>query len=405
MIRERQIQSTAYSSGATVLVDLPRDAVYHWLTLSISAGSWVSVQGGSGTGPVLESSFPFSLIRSLRLIRNGSDVVWAGSGAQLAKEHYYMNRTAPFARLYTVASNVETLLTVTSRGITVPANADGINQGAGGFKLADAASSSTTMLFDMQMDLWLQIGVDDGYVATLLDARPLATFQMEIQWSTSAQVAIPGTANTSDTITATLNILSIDQDNMDASNFGTFKRSPQQYSNIPFNSSNFQVLLPRGNYFHGIIFQTRAYKSASTSIPSQENACLSSVENRINTNFQLRKFTLQQLQGKNMGDYGGHSQPYGQAGGMPEGWGFLYYPVARQNMDELVPTYVMDTFDLLISTQAIGSAQHGVTTAATNPIIDLLLQEVIPGVSVSKNAPQGASAGSIRRTSSKSFGM
>lgn len=405
MIRERQVQSTAYASGQTVLVDLPRDSVYHWISLSISGGTWTSVQGASGTGPTLEDSFPFSLMRNLRLIRNGSDVVWQGSGAQLAKEHYYLNRSAPFARLYTTTSNVETLRTVSSRGVTIPANADGIASNVGGFSVPAAPSSTAVLQFDMQVDLWLQLGVEDGYVTTLLDARPLATFQLEVTWSTSAQVGIPGVANTSDTISATLSVLSIDQDNVDSDQpFGTFKRSSQQYSNLPYNSSNNQIILPRGNYFHGIIMQTQAYKAASTLIPLAENAVLGLVENRINTNFSLRKFTFAQEQGRNVSDYGGRAQPFAVAGGMPQGWAYLYYPVAGQKMSELVPTYVMDMFDLQIATQPSASAQNGATTGSTNPIINLMYQEVIPGVSVSSSAPRGAMAGSKGRTSAKPYG-
>lgn len=406
MIRERQINSIAFSAGQTNLIDLPRDAVFHWLTLSCFGGSHVSTQGSSGTGPTYDSAYPFSIMRNIRLIRNGSDVIWQGTGAQLAKEHYYLNRTAPFARLYSTSSNVETLYTATARtNMTVPANADGINSSCVLFKATDAASSSSTNQFDFQVDLYLQVGVDDAYIATLVDARPLATFQLEIMWATTAQLFIPGTANTSDAITATVNILSIDQDNMDADQpFGTFKRSSQQYSNIPFNTSNYQVMLPRGNYFFGIQISTFAYKTASTVIASPEDAVLSLVDNRINSNFSLRKFAFNQLQAKNVGDYGGRSQPYSSAQGMPQGHAYLYYPVAGQSMAELVATYVMDQFDMQLTTNPIGSAQNGVTTASTNPIINLLLQEVVPGVNVSASAPRGSQSGSSRRTSAKPYG-
>ena len=62
-----------------------------------------------------------------------------------------------------------------------------------------------------------------------------------------------------------------------------------------------------------------------------------------------------------------------------------------------------DVFDILITTQAIGSATNGVTTGATLPIIDILTQEVIPGVSVGAGAPQGAQNGSIGKTSAKPY--
>lgn len=405
MIRERQIQSTSFSAGAVQLVDLPRDAVFHLIQFSIMGGSWVSVQGAMGTGGTFESTFPFCLIRNIRLIRNGSDVVWQGSGAQLAKEHYYLNNAAPFARIYTVSSNVETLRTASTRGITVPANPEGINANGGGFTVPDAPASSATVNFDMQMELWLQMGPEDAFYGTLVDARTLATFQVEITWATTAQCLIPGTANTSDTVTATLNILSIDQDNVDyRSPFGTFKRSANQIANVPFGTSNYQVLLPRGNYFHGVIFQTRAYKSASTSIPAPENAVLGLIDNRINSNFSLRKFNFNQLQAKNTSDNGGRSQAWVTAQGQPQGWAFLYYPSAGDSKSELVATYVMDQFDFQLSTNAQSAAQNGATTNSTNPIIDLLYQEVIPGVSVGSSAPRGAQAGSSRMTSTKPYG-
>lgn len=404
MIRERQLNSLTFSEGNTQTVDLPRDAVFHMLQLSVMGGSIVSTQGAMGTGGTFESTFPFCLIRNLRLIRNGSDVVWQGSGAQLAKEHYYMNRAAPFARIYQVSANVETLRTATVRGVTVPANSDGINANGGGFTIPNAPASSATVLFDFQVELWLQMGPEDAYIGTLVDARPLATFQLEVTWNSLTNCVIPGTAETL-AVTASMAILSIDQDNMPVGErFGTFKRSAQQYANIPFGSTGYQILLPRGNFFHGIIMATRAYKSASAVIPAPENAVLSTIDNRINSNFSLRKFNFPQEQAKNMSDYGGRHQPYSTAQGMPQGWAFLYYPVAGDRAAELVPTYVMDQFDLLVSTNAIGSAQNGATTGATNPIIDLLLQEIVPGVSVSESAPRGAQAGSGRATTAKPYG-
>ena len=89
---------------------------------------------------------------------------------------------------------------------------------------------------------------------------------------------------------------------------------------------------------------------------------------------------------------------------MPQGFAYLYYPSATNQGSELVPTYVMDQFDLQVSTNAIGSAQNGVTTASTNPTIDLLLEEVIPGVDIGSAAPRGSSAGSLARTSAKPYG-
>lgn len=404
MIRERQVNSVSFSDGGLSVVDLPRDAVYHMIQLSVFGGTWVSVQGSMGTGPALESNFPFSLIRSVRLIRNGSDVVFQGSGAQLAKEHYYLNKAAPFARLYTTSSNVETLRTATVRGITVPANPDGICANGGGFSIPDAAGSSVTLQFDMEVELWLQMGPSDAWYGTLLDARSLASFQLEIQWATVASLNIPGTANTSNTVTANFAISSIDQDNLKVDEpLGTFKRSTISQSQIPYSTSNFQVLLPRGNFFQGIIFQTRAQKAASTTVLFPENNVLGQIQNRINSNYYLRSTTFQLLQAKNMSDAGGRPQPYSTAQGMPQGWAYLYYPSASDQASELVPSYVMDQFDLQLTTQALSASQNGVTTSSTNPAIDLFMQEIIPGADIGKNAPQGAVNGSIARTTVKPY--
>lgn len=404
MFRERILNSVSYSSGNVSVVDLPRDAVYHMIQLSVYGGTWVSVQGAMGTGPTLDDNFPFSLMRQIRLIRNGSDVVFQGSGAQLAKEHYYLNKSAPFARLYTVSANVETLRTATVRGITVPANADGINACGGGFTVANAPASSTTLYFDMEVELWLQMGPEDAYYGTILDARELASFQLEITWATSAQISVAGTANTSDTITASFSITSIDQDNLEIGQpLGTFKRSGLSFTNIPYASNNYQVLLPRGNFYHGIIFQTRAQKAASTTVLFAENNVISSAINRINSNFQLRNFNFPALQSKNMSDGGGRPQAFSTAQGMPQGWAYLYYPSAANEGNELIPTYVMDQFDFQITTAALGSSQNGVTTASTNPTIDLLLEEVIPGQDIGSSAPRGAKAGSIGKTTAKPY--
>lgn len=404
MIRERQIQSLAYAAGQQQTVDLPRDAVYHMLQIQCLAGTVVSTQGSMGTGGTLEAAFPFSMLEEIRVIRNGSDVVFQGSGAQLAKEHFYLNTTAPFARLYTVASNVETLRTATVRGVTIPANSDGICANAGGFTLVTAANSSSTLYFDFQVELWFQLGPEDAYFTSLVDARPLATFQLQVRYAATNTLVIPGTAETV-AISANFSVLSYDQDNLAINQpFGTFKRSSQTYANLAYGSGNQQILLPRGNFYQGIIMSTRAYKASSTVFPQPENNVLNQILNRINTNYQLRQTTFQSLQAKNMSDFGGRAQPYQTAQGMPQGWAYLYYPVAGDKAAELIPTFTMDTFDLLLTTAALSASQNGVTTSATLPVIDLLIEEVIPGVSVSKSAPQGAMAGSIARTSAKPYG-
>jgi len=407
MFRERQLASIAYAAGQVSRARLPNDAVYHQLQFAIFGGSVSSVFGLAPSGPVFETNFPFSLIRDMRIIRNGSDIIWQGSGAQLAKEHYYLNNSPAKARLYTTTSNVETLLTGTSRGVTVPANSSGIN--ANLLEFVGTSSVSTTQVscqFDMQMEMWFQLNLDSTKAScnTLVDARKLATFDIEITWADVTSIITAGTNNTSNTITATLQVLSIDQDNVDVNtNFGTFKRSAFQYSSFPYGSSNQQILLARGNYWYGMILQTRAFKTSSTTISHPENNVLGSIQNRLNTNFQLRIADFAQLQAKNISDNGGRQAPYDLAQGHPQGWAAIQYTAALDNPGELIPTYVTDVFDLLLTYQAIGSATNGVTTAATLPQLDILTQEVIPGVTVSTSAPQGATNGSIGGTSAKPY--
>lgn len=406
MFRERQLASLTYAAGQTTRARLPNDAVYHQLQFAIYGGSISSTFGATPTGPVLESRFPFSLIRDMRIIRNGSDVVWQGSGAQLQHEHYMLNNSAPMARLYNTTSNVETLLTATTRGVTVPANSDGIMANVAEFVGSSSASATVTSLqFDMQMEMWFQLNVD-GKAATntLVDSRKLATFDLEITWASVESIIIPGTNNTANTISATLQVLSIDQDNVSVKeNFGTFKRSALQYSSFPYNSSNQQIQLPRGNFFYGMLIDTRCYKSGSTVILRADNGILGSIQNRLNTNFQLRVVDFKQLQAKNISDNGGRHQPYAVAGAGPQGRAAIQYTSSLDNPGEMVATYVTDVFDLLLGINAAASAQNGAITASTLPVIDLLTQEVIPGVSVSDAAPQGSSAGSIGRTSAKPY--
>ena len=401
MIRVRQLATVNFQEGGIQLLDIPRDAVYHMIRIACFGGSLVGTFGAGPTGPILDSTFPFCLIRNMRLLRNGSDVVWQGSGAQLAKEHYYLNNAFPKARIYTSAANVETILTATSRGQTIPATAEGIGANLVEFVGASAASTTATTLFDMQMEMWLQMP-NDKAAATLVDARKLASYQLEITWATLSTILIPGTNNTGNAVSATFQILATDQDNVDIDQpFGTFKRSTQSISNFTYGSQNNQVILNRGNFYQGIIVSTRAFKSGSTVVLRPENSVISTINNRINSNFFLRTEDFRQLQAKNQGDNNGRGQVYNIAEGLPQGWAYMEYTSAMESASELVATYVMDLFDLMLSINAIGSATNGVTTASTNPQIDFLLQEIIPGVSVSANAPQGSFAGSVARTSAK----
>lgn len=413
MIRERVIQSFTYTAGASQVLDLPRDAVYHILQLECS-GYVTNVQGASGTGCTFTDDFPFSILKNVRLIRNGSDVVYQSSGSLLAREHYYLNETWPHARIYTLSNSVETLLlsTVNTKGITVPANSEGIGITQALFFSSDGANTTKTVNFDFQVDMYLQMGPTDLYYGTLVDARRLATFQLVLDYANVTDVVAPGTANTN-TITASGRVLSYDQDNLATDiDFGTFKRSQLSFANIPYGSSNFQILLPRGNYFHGIVLDTLK-QGGSYPFLVHENAVLSSFINRINSNFQLRNINWEDLQRKNQAD-GCANSAYTGSRGCPNGAAYLYYPVAGDRGSELVPTHVMDQFDLQVSTASgttvagpsnpqITGPENGTTTGSTNPTINLLLEEVIPGVSLGERYPTAAQAGSKRATSAKPY--
>ena len=402
-IRERQLVSMTYSSGNSSRQQLPRDAVYHLLRFACNAGTFATVQGAMGTGPALVPGFPFTLIRQLRVIRNGSDIVASVSGKQLAKHHFFQNNAHPYARLYTTTSNVETLRTATVRGLTLPANAQGIGSNQGAFTVPDAPNATGTVSFDFQADLLFQVGVEDDYYATLLDARPLADYAVEIDWSTeAAQIATAGTANTSSAAAMTLTVLSVDQDNVkNGVPYGTFKRSQISYSNIPYGSQNNQILLPRGNLLYSLMFGTEAFKAGSTVNTIAENAVLDLIELRINTNFSLKKMTFKQFQANNVADNGGRQSAFDFACNGPQGFASISLHNATESLKETIPTYAFDILDLQVSTSALASSQNGVTTASTNPVIDLLIQEIIPGVSMGSSGPQGSVNGSTSRTSAQ----
>jgi len=88
---------------------------------------------------------------------------------------------------------------------------------------------------------------------------------------------------------------------------------------------------------------------------------------------------------------------------MPNGSAYLYFPACGDRGSELVPTHVMDQFDFQLSLQALSAAENGATTASTNPTINMLLEEVIPGVSLGESYPTAAQAGSKRATSAKPY--
>lgn len=407
MIRERQISSVPFTAGGQAVLELQKDAVYHMIQLAVDQGSFVSVQGAMGTGPTLDENFPFSIIKDVQLKRNGSDVVWQGSGAQLAKEHFYLNNAHPQARLYTQAANVETLMIAAVRGITqIPANSQGIGICEAQFAVPNAPSATATMFFDFLIEMWLQLGEIDGngWWGTLLDARQLSSFTLTFQFANVTDISIAGTANTSNTIAATININSLDQDNMAINNkFGTFKRSSITISNFQYASTGQQQLLNRGNYYLGIMFETLAQKAQSATVLRHENRVIQQITNRLNTNYFLRQVAFKSLQAKNTGDDNGRQTAYHGAGGTPQGWSYLNYVNASNSTNELVPTYTMDTFDILLDLFALASAENAATAGGTLPTIRVFSQEVIPGVDVGQSAPRGAMAGSIRGTSAKPY--
>lgn len=404
-IRERQLATLAYTSGGTSRFQIPRDAVFHLLRLSCFGGTFATAQGAMGTGPALVPDFPFSLMRQIRVVRNGSDVVYSASGPQFAKQHFYLNGTHPIARAYTTNSNVETLRTATIRGLTIPANSQGIGSSQATFTVPDAPSATGTLQFDFQGDIMFQTGVDDDYYATLVDARPLADFALEIDWATeAAQIAAAGTANTSNAASFSVSLLSVDQDNVkNGIPYGTFKRSQYSTSNFPFGSQNNQILLPRGNLLYSLMFNTQAFKTGSTANAISENSVVADIELRVNTNLSIKKQSFRQLQASNIADHGGRQNAWDLAQGAPQGWADLPLTNATDSLKESLPTYSFDQLDLQLGINAIGSATNGATTSATNPVINLLINEVIPGVSIASDAPQGAQNGSISRTSAKPF--
>lgn len=420
MIRERNIASWTYAAGSSQVVELPRDAVYHILQIE-GSGALTSQMPTSGTQTCFSDCFPFDILKNIRLLRNGSDVVYQSNGCLLAREHYYLNETFPHARLFTQGTSLETLLVSSTsgalggKGITVPANDEGIGMTQVSFCVATAAAAATTIVnFDFQVDLYLQMGPSDLYYGTLVDARRLSSYQLALDYAAVADVAVPGSGNIN-TIACTGRVLSYDQDNVATdTDYGTFKRSQLSLSNLTYGSTNQQILLTRGNYYHGIIIDKLAAKTASTTVLFHENGIIQSLVNRLNTNFQLRNVNWEDLQRKNQAD-GCANNAYSGSRGLPNGCAYLYFPCAGDRASELVPSHAFDQFDLLVNlasatsivtataNSGINGPENGATTASTNPTFNVLLEEVIPGVSMGDSYPTAAQAGSRRATSAKPY--
>jgi hypothetical protein len=416
MIRERRIANPTFTAGGQVLVELPKDAVYHQIQIEID-GQFKALYGSGTrtTDTTLAEGFPFNTISKLRLIRNGSDVVWQGSGKQLAKESMVLNGQFPFARIWSDSasgsgtfSTPGNILTKSVQGVTIPANSEGIGSNNAAFN--DTATASVSALFDFRavLEMWLQLGVDDSYFASLVDARPLASYALEITWANLTDFAIAGTTNSGANV-ATLSmpsyncsIQSYDQDNVKLGvPFGTFKRASFQPPGLSYSASGVQALLPRGNLYYGILIETLGYKSAGLSTIAQPgNDILGEIQNRINSNYYLRDVFFRDLQAKNRNDGRCQYNPYDVWGSGPLGWAHLYFPSTGDSIKECVGTYTMDQFDLLLNINASSGAGDG-NSYSNSPVINLLTQELIPGKSVSQSSARGAYAGSISATSAK----
>lgn len=406
MFRQRQLGSIPYTAGQISRLRLPNDAVYHQIQFAVNNGSLVTTTtNGTNTGCALAPDFPATLIRSARIIRNGGDIVWQGSGAQLFKEHMYLNNTPPMARIYTTTSQVDTLRTATVCGITIPANSHGIAVNAAQFLTNVSASASTfTTNFDFQCEMWFQLPLEGkAAVNTLVDARKLATFDLEITWCDLNEIAVPGTASSVTSATCNLNVLSSDQDAVSLDNdFGTFKRTGFEYSQFSVGSNSQQIVLTRGNLYLGMIMSTRKFvDSGSAIIPVYDSAIIGNIQNRINTSYQLRIHSFQQLANKNFSDGGGRHLPSAVHGIAPTGWAAIEYAAQLDNAGELIQSYVADQFDLLIDVNAAASQTNGVPASGKNPIINILTQEVIPGRTTSSQP--GLQNGSTSSTSAKPF--
>lgn len=415
MIRERRLGTLPYGGpGQQNSFDIPRDAVFHQIQVQMNGSISAAYPAGASAYVATQFApgFPFSLIQRIQLIRNGSDVVWSGSGKQLAKESTILNGTFPFARMWVDSASglgtVQSLLTKTVKGVTIPANSEGIGCNNAIFTDTPPASNAVfTSITDFSclMELWLQLPVDK-YFVTLVDARPLATFQIQVVWEQMANVIVAGstvggTATITPSVSCTLQ--SYDQDNLKQGiTFGTFKRSNMSPPGLSYGGTNQQFLLPKGNLFYGILFETLGTISATLggTIQVPGNDILTEIVNRINTNYYLRDVFYRDLQAKNRNDLCVPISPYDTYNAGILGWAALKYPITGDKLKELVQTFSYDNFDLLLNLNSTTGGGDGNTYTGT-PTINILTQEVIPGRSVSSSGARGAFAGSIASTSAK----
>ncbi len=353
--------------------------------------------------------FPFNIISRIRLIRNGSDIVWAGSGKQLAKESLILNGSFPFARVWVDWTNngggtAGALLTKAVNGVTIPSNSEGI--GSNNAVFTDTASTGATnqINFRALLEMWLQLPVDK-YFTTLVESRSLSSFQLEITWAAQADfLKLGSNSGGAATVTASVNcqVMSYDQDNLKPGlAFGTFKRSSLTPPGMAYSSSGQQFLLPKGNLYFGLLIEALGTKAAGLSTIQQPgNDIITEIVNRVNTNYYLRDVYFRDLQAKNRNDGALVSSAYDTWGAGVLGWAAVKYPITGDKLKELVQTFSYDTFDMLLSTNGTTGGGDNNTYSST-PTINILTQEVIPGRSVSAGSPRGAYAGSIAATSAK----
>lgn len=404
MIRERRLNSLTFSAGSVQSVELPKDAVYHSFQLELD-GKVTIAYLTSPTASTFAEGFPFNLISRVRLLRNGSDTVWQGTGKQMAKEALILNGRFPFARIWvdqnSTTGTAQALLIKTINGVAIPSNSEGIGANNAAFVDTATASSTSVTSFRSVLELWLQLGVDDSYFTTLVDARPLASYVLEVTWGNITDCIVAGTSGTV-SVSANLSIQSYDQDNLKLGlPFGTFKRASMSVPGLAFGGNNQQFLLPRGNLYYGILFESLGFKAAGlVTIAQPGNDIVTEIQNRINSNYMLRDVFFRDLQAKNRNDQRVPSSPYDVWGAGPLGWAHLYFPSTGNTVKELVATYTMDQFDVLLTTSALFGTGDG-NVYNGSPVVNILTQEVIPGRSVAPNAPQGAFAGSAVATSAK----
>lgn len=89
-VLRRRLFSSTWNQGQISIIDLPRNHLYKGLTIDV-AGTATSTAGASAN----KFENPFSLIRRLRVIRNGSEVLQSLDGGSLARLATFNYGTVP----------------------------------------------------------------------------------------------------------------------------------------------------------------------------------------------------------------------------------------------------------------------------------------------------------------------